>query len=532
MYTQHIDQRKIYQFICLLLVFVYACKKTDMMDTVRLFRPVAKESLESDGNWIGASWQSIKGAVGYEVQVSRDTFRTIDASLRIDSNTVLFENLNWNQLYQVRVRAIAEDTLYNSKMSELGAIKTPKFPTILNTPGINDITDVAVKISWTNSGSTVTSIKILNASDSSVAKEVTVSNQDVTNQYKIVEGLTPSSAYIIFLYSGTSVRGWDNFNTKTPFAGTIIDLRSITGVPSILEDTLPDISSGSIVILKRGTTYEIATSYAFTNTVTIISGDDLSISDPATIFLNGSNFDVAAGSIIDSIVFNNVNLTSDDVTMSSKYLFNVSKSCTVGKIAFESCKASLFRGFMRTKDVAMTISNVSINNSIIGDIGNYGVITVDNAASKVENISITNSTIYRIGTNAVRNTRNSFTNSITIQNCTVNEAPLYNTYLVDLSTNFNAASGIDITNCVFGLGKASGGLTSVRGARAGSGTTISGAGNYGTSDYVVTSNAIPGVTSYSKTSTELFTDPVNGNFKIADSGFPGKYTAGDPRWRP
>ncbi len=37
---------------------------------------------------------------------------------------------------------------------------------------------------------------------------------------------------------------------------------------------------------------------------------------------------------------------------------------------------------------------------------------------------------------------------------------------------------------------------------------------------------------YTKSSTELWKDPVNGDFTIIDSGFPGKNNAGDPGWRP
>src|ERR1044072_4645926 len=113
MYTKHINQRSIYQFLCLILLFGYACTKKDAMNDTRLFRPVAKDDLTSDGNWIGASWQSIKGAVAYEAQVSRDSFNTVDVTVQVDKSTITIENLKWNQLYQVRVRAIAADSNMN-----------------------------------------------------------------------------------------------------------------------------------------------------------------------------------------------------------------------------------------------------------------------------------------------------------------------------------------------------------------------------------------------------------------------------------
>src|SRR5687768_13395912 len=102
----------------LLIVVLAACEKTDTLQEVRLFRPVAKTALESQGNWIKASWQPIKGATGYTVQISRDTFRTILESVFVADTTVYtFDSLEWNKLYQVQVRANAAYTVYNSHFS-------------------------------------------------------------------------------------------------------------------------------------------------------------------------------------------------------------------------------------------------------------------------------------------------------------------------------------------------------------------------------------------------------------------------------
>jgi hypothetical protein len=115
---------------CFLLLILAACKKKDDLEQVRLFRPVVKDALVSNGNWIGASWQPINGAVTYTAQVSRDTFRTIIASVTIDTNVYVFQNLDWDKLYQVQVRANAADTTYSSRFSNLGSIRTARFPTI------------------------------------------------------------------------------------------------------------------------------------------------------------------------------------------------------------------------------------------------------------------------------------------------------------------------------------------------------------------------------------------------------------------
>ena len=222
----------------------------------------------------------------------------------------MFDNLDWDKLYQVQVRANATDTVFNSRMSNLGSIKTAKFPTILNTPGTSDVTDEAVKVSWTTGGAAVTSIKILKASDSSVVTTVTLTPTDVTNQYKIISGLSSATAYIIFLYSGTSVRGWADFTTAAPLSGNLVDLRGITGRPSVLTDTLPVIPSGSTVLLKRGETYVVATALSLSKSVTMLSGADLLTPGQAIISMP-SNFNIVSGSIIDSIVFKDVNVAGN-----------------------------------------------------------------------------------------------------------------------------------------------------------------------------------------------------------------------------
>lgn len=512
----------------LFLLVLASCKKTEDLEKVRLFRPVIKEALLSEGNWIKASWQPISGAETYTAEVSRDTFRTIIARVTIDTNVTTFENLEWDRLYQVQVRANAADTTFSSRMSSLGAIRTPRFPTILNTPGISDVTEEAVKVSWSTSGAPVTGIKILKWSDSTEVTTVTLTPTDVTNEFKIISGLGASTNYIIYLYSGTSVRGWADFTTLAPLTGTLIDLRSITGVPSALADTILDVASGSTIILKRGQTYTISSSISLSKSVTIISGSDLMVPDPAIISMP-SNFNIVSGSVIDSIVFSNVILRGTDYA--SKYVFNINQACTIGKISFLSCRAEFFRGVVRTQSQPAMIGSFLVDNCIIDSVAGYGVLTIDVATSKADVITITNSTIYK-AEKIVTSRNNSV--SVTIENCTINEAPLGNSaYYVDYNTSptNNVTNGITINNCIFGVGKNNAGNVGVRGVRANAATTVNASNNFRTSDQVSLGNDIPGITTYTRPVAQLFLDPANGNFKIIDNSFPGRSNSGDPRWR-
>jgi hypothetical protein len=508
-----------------------ACRKTEDLGEARLFRPVMK-ALESEGNWVRATWQPIKNAKSYSVQISKDTFKTYVQDVVVDSNSVLFSNLLWNQLYQVQVKAIANDTAFNSKVSFLGAIKTPKFPSILLSPTISDVTDEAIKVSWVPSGAAVTSIKLLKLSDSSLVRDVTLTPADLTNQYKIISGLASATTYIVYLYSGTTVRGWENFTTKAPLSGTIIDLRGITGRPSVITDTLPIIASGSTIILKRGESYTIGSTTNLSKSVKFISGSDLSVPTQATINMP-SNFNIVAGSAIDYIDFEDVYLRGTDYT--AKYVFNISNACTLGRISFEGCRMEIFRGVCRLQTAVINLSNFSVNNSIIDSISNYGVINVDNVNCKAENISITNSTIYKAEKVIVSKSNST---SVVIDNCTFNETPFgltgtTYTYIVDYNT-LNIANGLSIKNSIFGVGKPNAGNTIIRDVRVGATTIIDASNNYFTNDRIVSAPtyAIPNIIAYPGPATQLFMSPFTGDFKIRDATFVGKNSSGDPRWRP
>jgi hypothetical protein len=528
--SKKVIMKNIIGLLLLTTLLLTACKKEEVLpDALRLFRPVStKEGLVSPSNYIEAKWQAVKDAASYTVELSRDTFKTVDVSLTLDTNYVIFENLKYFQLYQVQVRANASNEAKNSKFSYLGAIKTPKFPTILNTPTINDVTDAAVKVSWTNAGATVTKIKVYLDSDrSTLIKEVTLNSTDVTNQYKIVSGLLGSKSYYMELYSNTTLRGYDIYNTKAPFSGVIVDLRDIENRPNILVDTLPVVPSGSTIILKRGLVYNVPAAYDLDRTVIIVSGDDLLNPNQATINLV-SNFNVKASSNIDSIVFRNVRLRSD--SYSGKYVMNISKAGNIDKIKFDGCNAAVFRGLVRLQTAVINVNTFEVNNCVIDSISNYGVINVDNVNCKVNDFVFKNSTFYRVE-KFITSRQNS--NSILVENCTFNEAPFGGNYLIDFSqsaTN-NITAGIKFYNNILGVGYNNNGIVAVRGFRANASVNVDVSNCFTLSDYVNTSNPFPNITAYTKPSTDVFTNPSAFNFKIKDASFPGKNSAGDPRWR-
>lgn len=518
--------KKILGIFLLGLIVLSACEKEELLpEAARIFRPTAaKDGIAAPSNYIEVKWLASKDAVSYQVQISIDTFKTVAASMDVDTNYVLFEDLLYNQLYQIRVRGIAADSSKSSAFADLGAIKTPKFPTILNSPTLNDLSDAAAKVSWKTEGLPVTAIKVYQEDKTTLVKEVQLTATDITNMYHLVSNLQPSTKYYIELYSGTTLRGYDFYTTKAPFSGILVDLREIQGRPNVLIDTLPLIQSGSTIILKKGQVYNITSSYQLDKTLTFVSGNDPVNPHQAVIKLP-SNFDAKSGAAIDSIIFRNVTLTTDN-GYGSAYVLNIGNSSNIGTIKFEGCNASNFRGLVRIKTGGVTIDNFEIINTVIDSISGYGVINVDNATAKVNNFVFKNSTFAKI--EKLIASKNS-SNSVLIESCTFNEAPFGGQYLIDFNS-FAVTTGIKIYNSILGIGYSNSGNVTVRGYRAASGVTLDVSNSFTLSDYVGT-NGFTNITPYTRPSTEVFTDPLKFDFKIKDNGFPGRSSAGDPRWR-
>lgn len=258
-----------------------------------------------------------------------------------------------------------------------------------------------------------------------------------------------------------------------------------------------------------------------------MSGPDLSTTAQGKIYLT-NNFSVANSSTIDYIDFKDVYLLG--AAYGSNYVFNLSSAgatANIGRFSFEDCKAEIFRGMFRTQGPgSVIINNFIINNCIIDSISGFGVVTMGQATGRIDNISIKNSTMYKVEKIV---TSSASSTSVIFDNNTVNECPLGSNYYIDYGTTLTVTNGISVTNCIFGAAKNY--ATSVRGVRAVGGTSITGSNNYKTSDQTSGGSDVPSLFPYTKTSLQLWQDPVNGIFKIVDGTFPGKNSSGDPRWR-
>jgi hypothetical protein len=251
----------------------------------------------------------------------------------------------------------------------------------------------------------------------------------------------------------------------------------------------------------------------------------------------GGNFNLTANAAIDSLVFKDLNMYSDD--FNAKYIFNINQVGTIGKVRFENVRGHRFRGFfrMQTGGAGTKVTDLTILNCVIDSLRDFSLVNTNNS-NTVANIRVSNTTIYNA--RKVIDHRSPGSNSIKFENCSFFNLPTGGTaggvggfYFIDLGTTQNSATPIVISNCIFGkTWEETTSSNDARGIQAGAATSVSVTNSYQTSDFVSTNALyqIQGLISYSGTSFNLYTDPANGNFKIKDNAFAGKGNSGDPRW--
>lgn len=515
-------------FVALLLtVVVFSCKKIELerFTPNKMFTPTALTVSGGDTSVIiswPASLFSAGSGVNYTLEISQDsTFKaTPDLSIKVDSTAevVTDDKIKDRTPYFVRVKANATA---NAAESEWVSSTTP-----FSLVGVQifhplqsaDIIDDAVILDWTTTQG-VDKIVFTKANGDTMQVAVTA-DQNAAGE-ALVEGLSAGTNYTAEIFAGNKSKGLLTFTTKAPVVGNnVVDLRPIADRPSVLFDTLSQISDGAIVLLKRGRTYTIPSAYTFDKSVSIRSG--LGFGNPAELLLS-NNFDASGN--IDSLNFSDLTIATDG---NADYFMNIGHETVIGDVKVENCTTEgvFNNSFIRLKKAGAEINNLLINNCIIDSFGigaKYAVIYANASSSAViDNISIQNSTFYSfyyfIRQDGVTGT------SLNINNCTFNDMINQGGYFINYSGTFPPK--FNIMNTILG---STIDPTNSNGIKSSGNAVLS--NTYMTSDCVFSANPITGANSYSGTAGDLFTDPGNGDFTIKDNSFAGKSTAGDPRWR-
>lgn len=566
-HQSEIEKMKIFKFNQLLpllllasgMVMLFsACEDDEIVyEPTRLFQPVLSENLMAELNTIIVNLGNSREAVSYTIEVSRDTFETIIHTIESDTNYVVIneetlngQSLRYGTLYQIRATAHAADPVFDSRPSDLGGIRTERFPSILQAPTVADILDVQTRVNWTVAGAPVTFIRVFTLADELLENplfEFEVDQDAQDNGVFIIDGLQPMTEYQVAIYSGASgdvLRGWEPFTT-IPSAIDLTDPNVIDLSNSMDADTLNsvirDALDGQIIVLKKGFRYNLPTD-PLDKSITITAAYGFG-SQKAMLYTTG-NWNFAEGAMINHVKFIDVEIRGED--FGGDYVFNpnVSALTVVDTLLFDNCVITNLRGIARIRS-QMFLRNFSINNSVVDSIGNYGILTADtdgvgNAA--FDNVSLTNSTFSRV--RVMFQTRQN-AQSVLIDGCTFSEftdpSGIMFRWRGEAGLLSNVFGGITITNSIFGhawdqsVGP-DGADLSVRGIHSGlEATSFNLVNNYATLGFSFTEGSeIPGFPSqvYNGTADQLWVAPYGGeNFNFEDTGFAGRSDSGDPRWR-
>ncbi|MEN3323183.1 DUF4957 domain-containing protein [Mariniflexile soesokkakense] len=530
-----------------------ACDKDDnaTYEKTRLFRPVLNEPLFAEGNTIIVNMGKLKGAVGYTIEVSRDTFNTIEYTIVTDTNYVeinentVGEELFWNTRYQVRATAHEANAEFDSRISDLGGVRTQTFPSILFSPKSYDVIDVAARVTWEPAGQVVTGMKVFASTDlrltTPLFPETPVTPEEFAAGEAFVYGLQPETAYQIAIYSGTELRGWVNYTTKVadidPSGPGVIDIRADESA-SAVSNAVSAAPNASIILVKRGVVYDLPSS-ALDKSITIRAAYGFG-EKRAELHTTG-NWNIANGATIDHIRFIDLEIKGED--NNGDYVFNPSSGNTnVNEVLFDNCEIGTLRGVMRLRGDNAIINTFEIRNSLVFDIGGYGIFTCDTdpntpTTARVNNFKFVNSTFNKI-TIGIQSRTPSL--SVVIESCTIANINTIFRYRGGDGNN-DVANGIEIKNTIFGhkwdpTGTKTGADLAVVGTESGGlgGTNFTVQNTYTTTDFLFVAGkeiaAIP-IGNAGTSQSGLWADPENNNFNIVSSSFVARSTSGDPRWR-
>lgn len=520
------------------IVCTVACKKKvdSNFEPDRMFMPgditVTSGETAAVFKWDASLFTAGKGAK-YTLEISSDsTFKTTAAySVVTDTTqvTVTDNQLAIKQKYFARVKANALSQSDESKW-----VYSSGFVPITGEQIFLPIADTGLLSNsvWLRWKITTGVSKITIAPATGSPFDVTLDATDVAAGQKQITALTPKATYTATIYAGTKEKGTITFTTPTdlPTGSNVVYVQATDDLATMIANA----TSGTMFVLLQGTKYTAETAIVIPDGVSFTIWGQLGPNKPILAF-NGFTLSATAG----IIKFENLDITgyqnADPTAQKRNYIFNQSAANLTTEIIFENCIIrNLTNSPLRLQSTnAITIGKVTVNKCIVYDIGvtattgSYAFIHCAGTGviAKFNNIILTNNTFYNIGYSLILH---SVTPSQTVQ---VENNTLYNVagdtrYIIDYNAQVISTSFTFNNNIV---GKTLSAAATARGIRAGTAYSLSNC--YKTSDAVFASGAITGITDYGKVSTELFTDPANGNFTIKDATFAGKSTSGDPRWR-
>lgn len=500
---------------------ISSCSDIDPVHSLELSRVLSPTNLSvriRNSVNLELSWDAMDKATSYTVEVyqgetAEGTPVFTQEGINTDTYTVK-AGLLGETVYYVQVKAVGEG-IADSKWT--GMKVTTDAEQIFKAVDAAEITHHSAVIRWidgmmtnADAGNKVT---VTPVSDASAALEYTVTNEDVTNGYVTIDGLTQDTEYQAVMKRGSVTRGTVNFKTRID-TGDMIPIDEGAN----LAEKLADANEGDAFVLL-GSSYTLTKDFELTKSISLTSIDPTNkptISGGRFIF----NSEVASFSM-SNIIFD----------VENKYgNFLEAKGGKLGSLTLEGCEIKNTNNNMIYSNVAADFGTITVNNCIISNIGDGGDGVFDIRKGTLTSATITNSTITDVKRTFIRI---GVPTAFTMKNCT-----LYKVSTLDHKDNrglFSLENGntLNVENCLFyGIGLKS--PQNVNSGVWGRSDKMKATYKYANNYYFDCPNLWSNLykDDHSSVATECdpqFADAANGDFTVQSQDLKDNQV-GDPRW--
>ncbi|HEY4785612.1 MAG TPA: DUF5123 domain-containing protein [Bacteroidales bacterium] len=540
--------------VSLFLVFeLVSCKKGDdgfPYDSSYdgLFRPIIFSTYSIDANSVGVQFTNVISAKKYIIEVSEDSlvFSNIVRRITINADTltpfatssdlsmvlyhVFVDSLNASQRHSVRIMAVNSDSSLTSKY------KTYTFKTLSeNILAPLSINMPSVTFKWKKTDK----LDYLVLYNSTSRDSIKLTDQEKADTTKTLSDLIMGSVYTAKLYylEGTTarVRGYKTFKTAGISYGNNITLLPSDNINTVLANAFTAGQTDVALLLNPGDTYNLGTvnipSGMNTFMLSCVSNTNMPVVNLTKV--------IPASDMTSGIYFENTKITGPGSSSSSNILMDLGTNMNIGYIGFQGCSVSAYNGLLRLKSTAtISLSTVLIDNCIVSDIGGTGMLNIAGTAptNQLGIVSFQNSTFINLSTQ-VADIRCKATY------CFISSCSFYNnsttnklSYLFRFTDSNSTPTNLGISSNVFAGSNGGTNLASFY-ANYTPLTSYSFSSSYKTAELstsTATGQSFTKLNALGINSTDLFIDPVNGNFKvkstISTTDFVDKGRVGDPRW--
>lgn len=515
------------------LLAINACKDDispiyEELDYDRVFSPLEFEARIADQVFVELSWKIDENVESYELEISFDSLEFSNvihtASVTVEQLPYVYELPAGDARFSARVKAISTDDKENSVWNQITFKSLPE--NLFE--GYHWTMDAlnAVTINWVP-GKAVTAVVFDDGSDNPSTFDVTT--EEAAAGSKSFTSI-PNAAYQVKLLYETSVRGKRNYAME----GTVL-------LPSggDLAAAIAAASAGDVIVLEEDGRYGFVGDLTIDNSLKIKGLDGREL--PVLYLTSGDRMFYIGSSLTqaDSLVFENLymsGLVNFDAVVGTQHrgVFDMeSEACNIGSLKFIGCKLyDMGRQIVRLRGGSdQTIGLLLIDDCIIHNLGkssaSYGVLSADQTNTNVTVIKIANSTVDSVRSHVLRYDDATACESITLENCTFNNAPYSATRYFSDTRNTVISDGFYVNNCIFGSTSYDD-APSVVGIRVADGVSLMITNSYYTSDFILSDylDMLDQMTSLDITSDVFWTNPNTMDYSFKSDGL----EAGDPRW--